>query len=263
MCAYKRYKTVEGDLVATMRNCEAFYTRPIIGGVARGPLVAYAGTYDGPGGEKLRYVGETYVNFAKVEEDPDSLDLFAETMFKKVSASGLSDVNGYLESDSEDARLVLVGMPLAAIMFTTQVGLYFGCRTIFFEKKVIEPAKDGKKEVSELIQGRHQVQPGEKVIIIEELVNNISTAGKALQLAESTGGEVIAIACAYNRSYPFRDCFETEDGRRIPIIAVIENPIPQYRQDDPKVKADVEAGNVVWDAKHEWPRLREAMGKGT
>ncbi|HWQ60389.1 MAG TPA: hypothetical protein VN420_04595 [Candidatus Fimivivens sp.] len=249
--------------MATMRNCEAFYTRPIVDGIARGPLVAYAGTYDGPDGERLRYVGETYVNFAKVEEDPDSLALFAEEMALKIEKCGLPAVEEYLDSEGDEASLVLVGMPMAAIMFTNQVGSFLSCRTIFFEKKVIEPAKDGKKEVSELVQGRHQAHPGEKVIIVEELVNNISTAGKAVKLAESTGGEVIAIACAYNRSYPFKDHFVVDDGRKIPIIAVIENSFPQYRQDDPVVKADVEAGNVVWDAKHEWSRLREAMEKGS
>lgn len=251
---------VRDDLLATMTNYKAFYTRPYVGETARGPLVGYAGTYDGSDGQKLNFVGETYVNFAKVEEHPLALSYFAKELGNKIRDEGLQAVSDfYFRSPTTEASLVLIGMPLAAMMFTAQVGLDIGCRTIYFQKQTVELAEGDKKEQTVLIEGRHRVAPGEKVILVEELVNNASTTGKAVRLVEDAGADVIAITCAFNRSYPFKNVYTAVDGRSIPIISVIEKSFPQYRQDDPKVAADVEAGNVVWNPKLEWPKLKAAM----
>ncbi|MEI7749723.1 MAG: hypothetical protein WCJ25_01835 [Candidatus Moraniibacteriota bacterium] len=251
-------RIVSGDDLATLVNCRAFYARPIVDGKAHGPLVAYHGTYAGPDGKQLRYVGDAFVNFAQAEQFPTILTYFASRLTDLMEAR-ISTVSEFYNSPIAEGSLVLVGMPIAAYMLTTEVGRHIGCRTIFFEKKTIEIGVNGEKDKTKLIQGRHQVLPGEKVILVEELVNNVSTASEAMKVSESTGGEVVAIVCAVNRSYPFRNVFETEDGRKIPIIAVIEKSFEQYRQDAPEVAEDVRTGNISWDPKKEWQRLKEAM----
>lgn len=258
---YKIPKIAPGDDLATLVNCEAFYARPTVLGKLHGPLVAYHGTYDGPGGEKKRYVGDVFVNFAKAEQYPIILDYFAGRL-TELMKTRISAVAEFMDSSRNEGSLVLVGMPLAAYMLTGAVGRHIGCRTIFFEKKTVAIGVNGEKDTSVLIQGRHRVLPGETAIICEELVNNISTAGEAVEVAEKTGGKVVAIVCAVNRSFPFRNFFDTEDGRKIPIIAVVEKSFEQYRQDAPEVVADIQAGNVSWDPKGDWNTLKSAMDEG-
>ena len=63
------------------RRCGGYYSRP-----KGGPVVGYAGKYSGPNGQELQWVGEVYVNFAKVEKHASALNFVADELACKLSA---------------------------------------------------------------------------------------------------------------------------------------------------------------------------------
>jgi orotate phosphoribosyltransferase len=232
---------VNHDHLQTLENCQGHYACPVgRDGKLLGPVVGYTAEYE-PG---KKWVGLEYFNFSQADQWPAVLKWFARRTLIQLD-------NWNIEPD------LIVGAPWAGVKFSQAVALDVECRHIFAEKKG-----------DDLILGRYEgmIHAGDQVVIGEELVNNASTTKKLIDLIESAGGQVVAIACAINRSYPFRDSFEIEPGenninpgRTIPIIGVIERSTPQYRQDDPLVAEAIAAGNVVWKPKYAWDQMKAAM----
>lgn len=228
-----------GDFLKTLENCQGHYACPVgPDGELLGPVVGYTATYSCvQNGADKNWVGLEYFNFSQADQWPYVLMAFAEEMVYKLAESCITPD-------------IIVGAPWAGVKFSQAVALDAGCRHIFAEKKG-----------EDLILGRYEgmICAGDRVVIGEELVNNASTTKKLIELIEGTGGNVVAIMCAINRSYPFRNSFEVSDGRSIPIIGVIERSTPQYKQDDPVVAEAVKSGNVVGKPKYDWARLKAAM----
>lgn len=202
-----------------------------------GPLAGYAGK--DAGGKN--YVGFTYFNFAKAEENPLVLAAYAYLLAKKIKAEvGIPDV--------------VLGMPMGGLLLASLVARFLGCRCAFAEKKVTklpDPEK-GTKEESELVIKRHDISSGDKVVVIEDVCNNFSTTEKADAAVRARRAKVIAIATAINRS-------EKNTWKRKPVSSVCHIPSGQYSQDDPEVARLIKEGKVVWKPKHDWDVLKMAM----
>src|SRR3989344_391748 len=235
---------VPGDPLATLANADGYYECPRgQDGRRLGPLVGYAGTYKGPGGKPLQFVGDVYVNFAMGEQYPHLLDHFSQLL-----AGAVPDG---LEFD------VCLGAPMGGILLAASFGFIANSRMIFAEKKIIALATSDKREQSELVISRHPLNSGDRVVLVEDVCNNFSTTDKMVELAAKAGAKVAAIACFLNRSE--RTEYQVSGGDTLAILAVVHKPFPQYQQDDPEAAADIVAGNVVWKPKNEWPRLKTAM----
>lgn len=228
------------DAYQILKDCDALYESPKNeNGKYAGPLVAYAGIDE----NGKNFVGFHYVNIAKAEQNYSSRIELSKMMAEKiVQVVGKPDR--------------LVAAPMGGIIFAASTSNFLECSVSFFEKKVTRLADEDNntREESELIYKRHNLNPGEKVIIFEDLCNNFSTTEKMIQTLREMGAEVVAIACIFNRS-------NKDELMGIPVIPVVHMPIPEYRQDDPEVKGILEAGNIVLSPKKEWPRLKEAMKK--
>jgi adenine/guanine phosphoribosyltransferase-like PRPP-binding protein len=223
------------DPLLVLRELGGYYACPKnADGQRQGPLVGYAGR-DNQG---RQFVGDIYANWAAAEEYPIVLDHFA----------------GSILGHSSRAK-VFCGAPMGGIALAQALARRQGnTRFVFPEKKVIEVASATSREVSKLQFLRHQIHPGETVVVVEDVLNNFSTTDMLLDLIDAQGGVVVALMALLNRSSKYQ-----ADYRGIPIGALVYNPFPQYQQDDPAVAADVAAGNVVWKPKDEWPRLMAAM----
>ena len=66
-----------------------------------------------------------------------------------------------------------------------------GCRGIFVEKKVLQAAEVGRREKSKLVCGRYDIYEGDRVVIVEDIVNNFSTAKEMNALVEEAGATVV------------------------------------------------------------------------
>lgn len=205
----------------------------------QGPLVAYAGRDE----DDRQFVGDLYANFAEAEQWPDIYDAWRTRFF------------GELNELSIDTYM---GMPMAGILVAASVvRMMPGSRLIYPDRKVVALATDKSRERSVLTFGRHSIKtPGERVALCEDVTNNFSTTHEAAELVANNGGIVVAIVTILNRSE--RICFKDGD-HQIPVIALVQKPMPQYKQDDPAVAVDVAVGNVVWKVKPEWQRLKAIM----
>lgn len=211
------------------------------------PLVGYAGKYD----RVHQYVGRVYANMATMEERTDIMSIM-----------GVRWRNEFIHRILWTSRtLVFCGMPMGGLSFAFSIGSSCpGSRFVFPERKVTALASSGSREQSKLAFGRHEIQPGDRVVIVEDVLNNFSTAAEAEILINGRGGEVIGIAGILNRSFPTAHYFFVErTGKEIPIWALGTRPIPEYKQDAPEVADDVAKGNVVWKPKEEWGRLMKCM----
>lgn len=228
----------------TLRRCGGYYQCPLNpDGTRRGPLVGYAGK-DADG---KHFVGEVYANFAKAEEYPNVLDAFARHVWPRIPTAIADDVD------------VFCGAPLGGMAFAYQLALVAHCRYAFAEKRVLQAATAGQRETSELIFGRHDISIGDDVIIAEDVNNNFSTTEELIKLIKQSGGRVLAIVSLLNRSLTVDDVYDSPYGGSVPVISLVRKPIPQYRQSDPAVAADVVAGNVAWKPKAVWDQLMAAM----
>ncbi|MDD3711002.1 MAG: phosphoribosyltransferase family protein [Patescibacteria group bacterium] len=224
-----------------LKNCDGYYSAKNEAGEIIGPLVAYAGTYETKDGQKKNKVGFEYFNFAKAEENPEVLDYFAKTLAEKLKP---------LQPD------MIIGAAMGGIFLTGLTAKHLACRLGFTEKKVVKPADpiNGTKEVSELIIDRHEIKPGDKIVVIEDVVNNYSTTEKMKELIEEKGGQFLGIGCAVNRSGEISYDY-------LPVKSVCFVKAEQFQQDDSEVAELIAAGKIVWKAKQSWPELKAAMNK--
>lgn len=232
---------VPDNPVQTLINCQGLYDAPAVG-----PLVGYAGTYDPE--KQLHYVGRRYFNVAKAEEWPEIIGWFAYRLANLVTDRVLSS------SGDIDA---ILGAPLGGIVLGQRMADMMGARYVFAEKVALAAGVDGQRGKEKLVLGRHDVYPGERVGIVEDIANNYTTTLELMKLVLEARALPVFLACAVNRSD--RDVFIVEGFDPLPVVSTIYQPTPQYRQDDPAVAALVQAGQVIWKPKHHWSELEAAM----
>lgn len=229
-----------GDPLEVLKGCDGYYCSKIDADGIVGPLVAYAGTYLTNEGAK-NFVGYEYFNFAKAEMDPDVRAYFADLIAEKLSVQNLT-------CD------VVLGAPMGGILLAGTLGEQLGVASIFAEKKVTALADpdNGKKEKSVPVVERHSLKTDDRVIIVEDVVNNFSTTQKMCDIIVSRGAKLVAIVCAFNRAH-------TNDWNGIPVVSALSVMAKQFKQDDPAVATLVATGQVIWRPKDEWPVLKKAM----
>ncbi len=247
---------IEGDChMQTLKNCGGYYACPKDpDGKRLGPLVGYAGSYKAPNGSQKKYVGDVYANFAKAEIHPNVLKFFAEKLTVEV----------YHRMDIDDID-VLCGAPIGGYSLADALSLANGIDVIKAEKKVtVAATDDGKREESELVFGRHEIEEGMKYAIVEDVCNNFSTTEKLIKQIFSNGGYISAIICFLNRSLAVDTHYDSVTiSDQIPVISLVRLPIKEYEQENVSVYEDITSGNVVWKPKDKdtWNKLMKAMDK--
>lgn len=227
--AITRFRT---DHLGLLKACGGYYDCPKEPrGKRLGPMVAYRGEYE----PDKRFIGDVYVNFAMAEQFPTMVRHFG------------SCLAGLLHSRSIDAD-VFCGAPEGGKSLADKVAMSAWRQYGYPEKK------DGG-----LQWGRHAIQEGRRVVVIEDICNNFSTTSLMVDLILRAGGVPVAIACFLNRSLTVNDLWKKDDSLSLPVVALVRKEIHEYRQDDPDVMEDVKAGNVVWNVKSSWSRLEQAM----
>jgi len=218
-------------VIQTLDNCSGYYDADLIGPEA--PLVGYAGDYvaDPVTKTRLNYVGTKYYNFAMAEQWPFVIEHWAEIINKR---------------DFLDGQATFLGAPMGGIIFAYEIARqHFGSRSVYAEKKVTALKTATEREKSSMIMSRHILLSGGGVWVVEDVVNNLSSAEKNKGLIEQAGAEMKGIICVINRSPE-----STWNG--LPIHSVLHLPTEQYRQDDPKVKDRIAAGKVFMKPKDIW-----------
>ena len=212
------------------------------------PLVGYAGKYQTSDGKELQYVGDVYANFAKAEEHPGAIAWFTKVLWEKLITRTPTVYVG------PQMGGVAVAQFLAYHAYVNRYPARYACA----EKIVTQVKTDTLREQSELQFARHSVNPGDSVIIAEDVLNNFSTTSQLIGLVEKQGGHVRAITALLNRSMTIKDEY-IHNGKSILVIPLVYKPYPEYKQDDPEVVKDIEKDNVVRKPKNEWEKLMEPL----
>lgn len=237
-----------GDPLAVLRALGGYYECPRgADGARTGPLVGYAGTYDGPDGAQLHFVGDVYADFAFAERYPQIMLRWANDLARRVP---LCDV--------------VCAAPLGGMTFGPFLALALGVPYIFPERVVTVAKSAMAREEVDLAFGRHAPDKGHRVLLVEDVANNFSTTAKLAALVVAHGAVPVGLGCLLNRSLLVDTEYELpfplpNGGSSFPVGALVRHPIPQYRQDDPMVADDVTAGKVVQKPKTEWAQLEAAM----
>jgi orotate phosphoribosyltransferase len=203
-----------------------------------GRLVGYTATYYDVDGVQRQYVGDTYLNCAVAEQYPYLYDVWTSRILNEVE---------FLRPD------VFMGMPTGGVFVALALARQVG-RFIFPDREVTAVKTATSRERSGLVWGRHaiNIQEGDRVVVVEDVINNLSTGLQAVELIESRGAIPVGFASLF--------CYRLIEGPNgLPVIRLQTGAIQQYRQDHPAVAAHVAAGRVAWKPKEVWGDLIDEM----
>lgn len=209
-------------------------------GLPIGPLVAYSGKYDVEGVAKKQWVGYIYYNCAMLEQNPAVADFFAQGL-----ASVIADA-GFPEFDC------IVGVPDGGLIISQNTARHLGVSYAGLQKKVVVAGTETTKEQTKLVLARHGIEPGMRVLLGEDLINNFSTTDKAIAVVEKRGAQVVGLVAIVNRSWPPR-----RDFKGLPVGVLLDRPTPQHKQED--VAAHIQAVGLLPDVKPAWSIVAKAM----
>ncbi len=233
-----------GNVLETLKRCKGYYKCPESpDGKLLGPLVGYVGRYDDGSGVAKQFVGKVYYNLARAEQHPRVREFFAYEIANLLHNHEPVDVT--------------IGAPMGGILTSGDVGRFLNCRTVFAEKKVTALATETSREQAVYVLDRHEIEPGDRVVVCEDLVNNFTTTDAIKLLVDKAGAKLVAICCVINRSP--HDHFTATDNSEIPVVSLLHIPTEQFRQDDPAVAEYIAAGQVIWKPKPHWAELKAAM----
>lgn len=226
-----------------LRQCRGYYNAVIDPQthLPIGPMVAYSGTYDVEGG-KHQYVGYIYYNCAMLEQHPAVARAFARGLASTVQRRKLPEFQ------------CVVGVPDGGLIVGQNTALALEKHYAGLQKKVVEVGTPMTKEKTELVFARHGIDAGMKVVLCEDLINNFSTTGKAIQVVEKAGGEVVGMIALVNRSWPARN-----DYNGLPAVVLLERPTEQFKQEDSEVVEHLKAVGFLADVKPNWGVVAKAM----
>jgi orotate phosphoribosyltransferase len=236
------------DPIHLLWRCQGYYRQvPKPDGTYEGPLVGYAHTYKP---EDLQMVGRIYCNFAKIESHGPAIRWVAEQLAHK-----LEDHLG----ESLNRVTTLCGVPTGGQLLGGLLAAELGKRYVFPEKKEVAAATEKGRARSKFVWGRHEPEPGDVVLFVEDVSNNFSSPGDLAPLIEAKGAAVAGLTCFLNRSETVESAFKVRDDLTIPVVPLVRKAMEQFRQDDPRAAGQI-PGNVVWKAKDEWSRLLPFIG---
>ena len=232
-------KIIFGDPFQILREYGAVYDSPVKDGHRVGPMVMYAGIDPKT---KKNFVGYIYFNIARAEQPFKVRQYFSNLISRLII-------------DEVGTPDTIISAPMGGITFGVSIANILQAESAFLEKIVTVPGDllQGIKEKSKLALKRHKIEPKARVVIMEDVCNNFSTTNQMIKEINQAGAEVIAIACIFNRS-------ELTHWNNIPVIAAIDEPNPEYTQDDPEVLAFLASGGTICsDVKAQWNNLQKIM----
>ncbi len=193
-----------------------------------GPLFGYAAT--APDGKN--FVGNVYADCSVIEESLHAMTLLARRLLA-------------LLGDRIDSIDAFLGMPMGGLALAQELARLSDRIYLFPEKNVLVAKTPTSREQADLAFGRHRVEPGMNCVLVEDVVNNVSTTGRAITKVQEQGGIVLAIVCMLNRSLIVETSYHHEpSGFNIPIIALERRQIEEFQQSDAEVATDIAAGNL-------------------
>lgn len=151
---------------------------------------------------------DTYVQCAKVLQHPDKAAVVMEEIADQVKGLNLD---------------LIVGPAMGGMLPAYELGRQLGLPAMFTERE------DG---VVKLRRGFH-IEPGQKVLIAEDVVTTGKSSLEAIEAIENLGGKVVGISCIINR-------LNKDHLENYPIYSVVNLEIDSYdAKECPLCKGDL------------------------
>jgi orotate phosphoribosyltransferase len=121
-----------------------------------------------------------YFQCARVLQHPSAAARLGEALGKKIEP--------LLGGARPDAVL---SPAMGGLIIGHELGRHFDCRAIFVER-----------QAGEMKLRRFEIDPGEKVVVVEDVVTTGGSLFEAVRVAEAAGAEVLAVSCLVDRTSP-------------------------------------------------------------
>ncbi|HWP79222.1 MAG TPA: orotate phosphoribosyltransferase [Candidatus Acidoferrum sp.] len=155
---------------------------------------------------------DKYVQCAKVFLDAK----YSEPICKEIA--------DHFRGDNVD---IVIGPAMGAIQLAYEVGRQLGCRNFFTERE------DGKMT----LRRGFAVEPGERVLVVEDVVTTGGSAKEVIEIARAAGGVVVGVGSVIDRTggamdfgVPFRPALSME------VVSWAADECPLCKQGLPYVK---------------------------
>ncbi|OEO28268.1 orotate phosphoribosyltransferase [Devosia insulae DS-56] len=143
-----------------------------------------------------------FLQKAKVFMHPAKAEKLCRALAEKIRAEGYGDVSQ------------IVSPAVGGIIPGYETARHLGVPAIYTERV------EGKFE----LRRGFELQPGEKVIIVEDIVSTGISIRECIEAIRKTGANVVAAACLIDRS-----AGEAEVG--VPLVSLVQYKVPAYSPD--------------------------------
>jgi orotate phosphoribosyltransferase len=143
-----------------------------------------------------------FLQKAKVFMHPARAEKLCRALAQKIRAEGYGDVSQ------------IVSPAVGGIIPGYETARHLGVPAIYTERV------EGKFE----LRRGFELQPGEKVIIVEDIVSTGISIRECIEAIRKTGADVVAAACLIDRS-----AGEAEVG--VPLVSLVQYKVPAYPAD--------------------------------
>ena len=143
-----------------------------------------------------------FLQKAKVFMHPAKAEKLCRALAEKIRAEGYGDVSQ------------IVSPAVGGIIPGYETARHLGVPAIYTERV------EGKFE----LRRGFELQPGEKVIIVEDIVSTGISIRECIEAIRKTGANVVAAACLIDRS-----AGEADVG--VPLVSLVEYKVPAYPAD--------------------------------
>lgn len=142
---------------------------------------------------------DRYIQCAKVLQYPERTALLSKAMAEPFQGRGISCV---------------VGPAMGGIVVAYEVARQLGARALFTERE------NGKMT----LRRGFTLAPGEKVLVVEDVITTGGSVGEVVQLVQELGAQVVGVTCIVQRG--------TNVDLGVPLVPLLALPIAAYEPDD-------------------------------
>ncbi|HJO27553.1 MAG TPA: orotate phosphoribosyltransferase [Planctomycetota bacterium] len=153
---------------------------------------------------------ERYFQCARLLEDPRRAGELAGALADQLRAADQAPIE------------LVVGPAIGAVVWAQEMGRALGTHAIFTERSGGEMT----------LRRGFEVRPGERVLIVEDVVTTGGSAREALDVIRERGAEIVAVGTILNRSggNPFAGD-EGEGGEGLPLFSLAEAQAVAWERD--------------------------------
>lgn len=142
-----------------------------------------------------------FLQKARVFMHADKTEKLCKALAEKITAEGFGDVK------------YVVGPAIGGLIPAYETSRHMDATAIWVERQ------DGKFALR-----RFEIEPGDKVVIVEDIVSTGLSIRETITCMQELGAEVVAAACLVDRS-----AGKSEIG--VPLVALAEYEVPAYEAD--------------------------------